>query len=259
MKYFLNILILCATSNIFYAQLPTDSSKTNSYTLYVGLNQVKEENIHPKVHSGTLTGFNYYRYAQNKNISSLGIDITFSRPKTAYEDLSTSVNITVDIDYTYAFKIKESATVIYTTGPKSFLSYNLTYYPNWDDSHLYQADQLSLGVQNMLIYKNSEKRSLKFDFNMSLLSFVSRPELNRDYKIDDLSFDGILSNMNSNVQFGSLNKVINISLLAEYQFHLTPVFSQAIFYQYNYSGIKSSIAKIFQTNLHVLGLKTYFK
>jgi hypothetical protein len=241
-----------------FAQEPFDTIKRNNIKLDFGINQIKEENMHPKVHSGTITGLSYNRHLKSKNISEFGINIRYSRAKTVYEDLSATVNAHIIVNYQYLFKTLYRAKFMYAVGPETYLNYNVSFYPNWDESHLYWANSFSLGASNKLSYQISKSNTLVFDLRFSVISIISRPEKDRQYKIDDLSFGGIMKDLNSNLEFCSVDKALLVAYQIEYQFHFSPKVSQAICYSYDYSRINRKQGSPFQNNIHRLGFIIYF-
>jgi hypothetical protein len=94
-------------------------------------------------------------------------------------------------------------------------------YPNWDDSHGYWADYLSFGPNNILSVSLKHESEWVTSLNFALISFFSRPEEIRLYKMDDSSMDGILKALNSNIETGSISRALQINFKTEYRF---PVF-----------------------------------
>jgi hypothetical protein len=258
MKRSLIILFFLLGANVF-AQVSIDSLKRNSLQLFFGINQLKEENLHVKVHSGLITGISYQHYLKSKNISDFNISIKWSRAKTAYEDLSATANAHLSVSYRYLFKIYNLTKISYALGPEINIQYNVSVYPNWDESHLYWANHVDLGADNILLYRLSESRTLLIDLRFSVFSAFNRPEYDRMYKYDDFSFGGIMKNFHSDYEFGSVDKTFRIAIHMEYQFHLNPKFTQALCYSYDYLRINGNENLPFQNNLHQVGLKIYLK
>jgi hypothetical protein len=94
-------------------------------------------------------------------------------------------------------------------------------YPNWDDSHGYWADFLSFGPNNIVSVSVKNDREWFTALNFSLVSFFSRPEEIRPYKMDDSSVGGIWNSLNSNIETGTVNRAFQINFRTEYRF---PVF-----------------------------------
>ena len=138
------------------------------------------------------------------------------------------------------------------------LNYNLSFYPNWDESHFYWGDFLSLGIANKFKYNLNQTQFIILDISIPVFSIFSRPEFNRQYKIDDISFSGILNEMNSNLETGTLDKSFFIHSQIEYQFRISNKIRQTFFYSYNYTRIKSSKGLPFQNSQHKIGFKFYF-
>ncbi len=258
MKQNIAILIMLAFTTTIVAQ--TDSlMKKNSFQLSLGLNQIKEKNINTKVHSGLSYLLKYSREKEKKNISQYNVSFLFSKIKTKYESASRSMNIQLRGNYGYFFNFKRTEKYRFFVGPNLSANYRLSFYPNWDDSHLYWADDFSLGLSNHLQYLINDKKSLLLGFNVSVLSIFSRPQLHRNYKIDVVSFGGIINNMNSNFQFGTVNRALNIYFQGEYQFKISDKMNQAIVYTFCYSTFKGSESMPFQNMLHNLSFKIYFQ
>ena len=257
MKTILSLLLIFFTF-VLKAQENTNVNKSNGVQLDFGLIQIKEENLHPKAHHGLLYRLQYEHSRQKINISNFHIGLGFSRLKTKYEELSATANAQLQGDYQYLFKIRNTNKLTYHLGPEIKLTYNLSFFPNWDESHLYWASSLDLGIRNKSSYHINARQSLEMDLGISLFSVFSRPELERQYKIDDISLAAILGSMNSNPEGGTMNKSFILSFQAEYQFHTSESIKQAICYSYGYNRVKSNDGFPFQENLHKLGFKIYF-
>lgn len=230
----------------------------SSFQLMFGLNELKESNLHNTVHKGVLYGLIYEHSKQSNNISLYDIGLKFSRVKTGYEDLSASAYAELFGRYSYFFKITKKTKSTFYFGPEIRLNYDVSFYPNWDESHLYWANYLSLGIGNQYRYQISDKHSLRVNISIPLLSAYSRPLPDRQYKIDDTSFGGIISSLNNNIESGTVNKSFYLNTKLEYQFRITDRISEAICYSYNYTRVSSREGFPFQSNQHNIGIKLYF-
>lgn len=258
MKQIFIVLFALFTCRLGAQEIP-EVSKLSSFQLDFGVNKLKEENLHAKVHTGILYGLIYEHTKQTKNISNFGIGLTYSRLKTKYEELSASANIQLFGNYDYLFETVKKGKLTYLIGPKLKLHYNLSFYPNWDESHLYWGSCLNFGIRNKLSYHMSNKQTLVFDLGLSLFSVFSRPEQDRPYKIDDISLGGIIENIHSNLETGSIDKSLLVAFQTEYQFHTSEKITQAFCYSYDYKRLKSNEGNPFQGSLHQIGLKIYFR
>jgi len=257
MKLIFTLLLLFFTFGL-QAQENNSFYKSSSFQLDAGSIQINEENLMPKVHHGLYYGLKYGHSKQKKNITTFHIGLGFSRLKTAYEDLSPSANVQLQGDFRYLFEMIQKNNFTYHLGPEAGLVYDLSYFPNWDESHLYWVSNLALGIRNRFNYQVNARQSLVVDLGFSLFSLFSRPELDRLYKIDDISIGGILENLHSNFQGGTINKSVFLSIQAEYQFHTGENITQAICYAYDFNRVKSKEGFPFLENVHKIGLKMYF-
>lgn len=251
-------VFLLYSVNLCFGQDSSHVSKHNSFQLHVGLNQLKEENLHPKVHSGVIYGLYYSNTRTNIHQSIFQLGVQFSRTKTKHESLAASMNLQIDASYSYLFKMINRNKFIFRFGPLIELHYSLSHYPNWDESHLYWSDYLGFGIHTQSKYQLTKKQVLSLDISSPVVSVISRPQLNRMHKIDDISFGGIISSMHSNLEGAFWNHSLVIKSRVEYRFTISKRVSQAICYSFNYSRMKANKGLPFQDIQHLIGLKLYF-
>ena len=230
------IPILILISNLIKGQdtqLSSGHDKTYSVNFQLGLNQIKEMNLLPLVHKGRLTELSFETEKIKGSLRQFQFSFLYSRIKTGAEEMPKSGNIKLGLDYSYNFLIFQNNNLRYYFGPQASLCYSYMLYPNWDDSHGYWADYLSFGPNNILSISVKDEREWFTSLNFSLISFFSRPEEIRPYKMDDSSVGGILKALNSNIEPGSVNKALQLNFKTEYRF---PVFvnkREAITYDMN--------------------------
>ena len=214
-------------------QLSSDHDKTYSVNFQLGLNQIKEMNLLPLVHKGRLTELSFETEKVKGSLRQFQFSFFYSRIKTGAEEMAKSGNIKLGLDYSYNFLIFQNSNLKYYFGPQASLCYSYMLYPNWDDSHGYWADYLSFGPNNIISVSANHDREWFTSLNFSLISFFSRPEEIRPYKMDDSSVGGILNALNSNIETGTVNRALQINFRTEYRF---PVFvdkREAITYDMN--------------------------
>ncbi|HZV43335.1 MAG TPA: hypothetical protein VFF90_02590 [Saprospiraceae bacterium] len=261
MKNFISFVIFFSLSLILptrgSAQQP-DSLKAQHFVgLQLGINQVKEENLHPKASGGILAQFSYGFENQNKNLERFDVVLGYSRLKTELEDLSKTVNLRFRTAYSLNFKCVENKKFIYHLGPEAVLDYNASFYPNWDDSHLYWADYLSVGVNNIMTVPISGNRQWVTTIAIPLFSVFSRPEIYRLYKIDETDAGGIISNLNSNIDAAHLTNVFHLRLLTEYRFPAFRNGHEALSYSFEWIKVKNDDGFAFQKITHQVGIKFF--
>jgi hypothetical protein len=196
-------------------------SKSNSFNLQFGINQIREMNLIPLVHRGSLGELTFETERQKVNLNQFQVSVIYSRVKTNLEELAKSGNIKLKLNYSYNFRIFQNDKIRYYLGPQASLCYSFMLFPNWDDSHGYWADYLSFGPNNILSVSLNHEREWFTSLNISIFSLFSRPDEVRNYKMDESSFGGIIKALNSNIEPGFINRAFEINLKTEYRF---PVF-----------------------------------
>ena len=180
--------------------------KHKSISINIGHSQFKDENLHPKVFRGLTIEPTYTHSIFSKNISEFSAGLKLSAMNTAYEDFPSAANIAIIGNYRYLFSIIRNEKLNYYLGPVAGLQYGTNAYFNWDESHLYFANFLSAGIGNRIRYTMSDTKALDFNLALPVISCIFRPELNRRYKIDDMTFGGVLKNLSSNPQGAFINR-----------------------------------------------------
>ena len=252
-------MFLMVGSGLF-AQTPLSEVflQKSNLGIYVGGAQVKEYNLHPKVHSGIVYGLEYSRRWQKIHAHVLDVEAGFSKQKTQYEEAAVSPFVQLSASYSYLIKVQEASEPLsFYAGPQVGVYYKLGHYPNWDDSHLYWADNLSAGVSGMGTYRAGSGLIL-LRTSLPVLSLVSRPERYRPYKIDDVSVNGILRNMNSSWEPAFLTNMRGLKSEIEYRYPINPRYSQSIGYRFQYLYMNAGSDSPFVHLQHSLTLKMNF-
>jgi hypothetical protein len=257
MKQLIFIVIMFLSAGSSIAQVLYETNRSKSLEVDFGTNQVKDKNLHNKVHSGILTSIMYNRYKSNGTLSNFSAGISFSALKTAYENEAESLNAGITLGYRKLFYLLKNENLLIASGPSTRLNYNFNYFPNWDESHLYWANQLNLGLSNMALIRLNKSKNLLFDFTISVVSLASRPEIEREYKYDNLTFRGVVDSFHSNISLLTLNKALDLNFRTEYQFSGKKI-SPAILYELYLLKLQTSVSNNFINNHHKIGLKFYF-
>jgi len=251
------ILLQCAFATGIFAQ-PVDSTKLQHMVSFqLGFNQVKDENLHPKTSSGLASQVSYGFEKQKKHFHHFEFALAYSRLKTEQEELSKTVDLRLRLEYTLDFKVVDHPAFLYRLGPDIVLDYNGSFFPNWDDSHLYWADYLSIGIKNTLQVPFHDQREWRTTVAFPLFSVFSRPELYRLYKIDETDAAGIISNLNSDITAAHLTNVFHLRFQTEYRF---PVFRQSresLFYTFEWVRVRNDEGFPFQKLVHAIGIKFF--
>jgi len=251
-------ILVLGTFTASWTHAQSDSVYTHHiFAVNAGFNQIKEEILHRKVHQGFIVGINYSRERFHQDFNTIQLELYYSPLKTKFESNSHSLNIQFKGSIQKIYQIQKLKSISFFAGPQLSANYNLSYYTKWDDGHLYWADHLSLGISSRTIFEIHSSRSIYLNFSLSTLSIFSRPEDYREYKIDDVSLSGVLSNMNSNIEFGTLNKTLNLSAECEYNYAIIGKIRQAISYQFCFSYLNSRMSLPFKNIQHQFKFKLY--
>lgn len=245
-------LLLSVTST---AQDADSVDIKHSIALQFGVNKIKDENLHPKLSTGTITELSYGFEKRKENLQLLNFTIAYSRFKTKYEDLSKSINLGLSLSYSYNFQISKKSKFTYWLGPEANLEYNACYFPNWDDSHLYWANYLSLGVKNVFSFDLKNDKRWISSLSFPLFSVFSRPDLYRLYKIDETDFAGIVDNLHSNITAAHLVNVFYVKFQTEIRFPVFKTKQEALFYSFEWIRVKHDEGNPFQQLSHQIGIK----
>ena len=223
----------------------------------IGVNQVKEENLLPRVHTGFITSLSYGYRRIGERYQDFRFALGFSRILATPEDVTKSANATITSTYSYCFQAIDGPSITYYVGPEAKIAYSIFLYPNWDDSHLYWGNSFSLGISNVVFYSFPNDTRLFSTFSISLLSLYSRPETLRLYKIDDISFGGVVSNVHKDLTLGFVTTAFSLHWDIEYQFPVFQTKTEALFYSIDYTHIAEGNALPFSQLFHQLGLRLF--
>ena len=224
-----------------------------------GVNQVKDENLHPKVSTGTITELSYgfENITRSNSLQQFNLNMGYSRLKTELEDLSKSVNLKLNLNYSSNYRLLHKKNFNYYLGPGITLAYSGSYFPNWDESHLYWANHLSLGVKNIFSFTIKNKNEWVSSISIPLYSAYSRPQLYRLYKMDDITFGGFVKSYHDNISTSHFINVFFLKVQSEYRF---PVFSkkkEAVTYTFDFLRMKGKDARPFTQLSHQIGIKFF--
>ena len=198
------------------------SYKSNSIQYNIGLNQVKENNLVPVVHRGVLHYLCYENQQQQNNVLDFRVSLLYSSLVTKHEDDGDSFNAQINLSCKYLFTAIQTGNFSWFSGPSSSLHYSLSEYSNYDESHLYWADYLSINISNYLQYRWGHNKYLAWKISFPVCMFLCRPEINRAYKIDDVTFKGIVRNMHSDPEFAFWGKGFSLNSELEYRWNDRP-------------------------------------
>lgn len=235
----------------------SNSIQQNSVSITTGHNQFKDENIHPKVFRGVNIGASYTHTNTTKNISEYSAGLNLSLTNTAYENFPSAPGILLHANYKYLFPVITNTKIKYFIGPLSDFQYGTNVYFNWDESHLYYANYLCEGLSNKINYKLG-KYTLELNLDFPLISVISRPKPNRQYKMDDMSFIGIMKNLASKPEFALPDKNFYVKTGIELHFKTKKMKNRSIGFNVMYHRMKANDGKPLQNINQTISYKHIF-
>ncbi len=230
----------------------------NTISVSTGLSQIEEGNIFGLPGTGTLLRIAYGRERARDHLGNFNLSLNYSRLRTDLEDVSKSLNVNLNLGYNYNFILVRKQRFTYLLGPEAELNYTLNFFPNWDESHLYWANYLSIGVANYLATTFRNTNLLTVKVSLPVIAVVGRPEMNRLYKIDDLTVGGIIQNFHSNLEAGSWNNLFFYNMQIEYRYRISEQVYQSVGYHFIYQRVETQNTKSYQQLVHLLSIKLYF-
>jgi hypothetical protein len=251
-------LLLILLVHLSFAQQNTNLPlKQNGFSITLGHSQFKDENIHPKAFHGLTIGASFQHSRITGNISEYSLGLELSAMNTEYEEFPSSVNILILGNYRYLFPLFQNENLKYFFGLVADMQYGTSAYFNWDESHLYFANYLSGGIGNRINYRMGEKLFGLY-LDIPVISCIFRPEYNRQYKIDDMTFGGILSNLWSNPEAALPNKNFYVKTGLEMQTPSKGEKIHSIGYNFKYHYMKATNGNRYQNIENVITYKFIF-
>lgn len=216
MRILLYISLLLFSAGNYEAQ---DRASTSHH--YLGfsfsLDQIKEENLIPKVHSGLISIVSYRLETKNNYYNVFDFNFGYGIVNTEIENEAVSFNFQLSAGYCYDMLIVESSILKYYLGPKIAYTSSLAEYGNFDEAHAYWGNYLSVAASNVAFMYINPKNYFVFNLDLSVFGFYTRPEYNRLYANEYWTFSNIVNIMNSHYKLGFPNNAFQLSASAEYR------------------------------------------
>ncbi len=251
------IFLLALTLQSFANKIDSNAIKTAKHAIQfsLGLHQFQEKNLHNKPYRGISYQIAYSISWNKKNYSTFQFSILNSHNKPTIERELSSMNASIQLGYAYLWEIVNKNNWEYFLGPAAQLHYNASYLPNWDESHLYWSNSLQLKLNQRLKYNFKNNHNLSLNIDLPIIGGLSRPDTQRDYKLDDLTGKGVLKAFHSNINFTQLIKNFQISVNAEYEFPRKSKAIPSLFYHFSLLNFKANNSQNFKSINNSIGVK----
>ena len=250
------VLILLLSVPSYAQEAGSDSSGRSDHVIGIrfGVNQLKEEDLVPLVHTGFILTLSYEYRSRGTCFRRFLFDLDYSRLETARESNPLTAQLGLRASYSHTFGVIENRSLCLFLGPVVGISLAGAYFPNWDDSHTYWATTYSLGAAGLSLWRFDNGTSLLGWLSFPLISLYSRPDRVRQYKLDDISIGGLARDWNSNLEAGFWNRAFFLQFSAEYQFPLFSTKTQAVSYSFAYSRVEANGGNPVIRLFHQVGL-----
>ena len=227
------------------SQEPQWQAKSHSFTYEIGINWLKEENLIPIVHKGSINGLTYRFEKWGKNYNEVFITLRYSKLKAGLETEKVTQNEQISFGYCMGFLLLKKEKINFYLGYNLKYAHSLVEFPVWDESRAYWGASLTLGVSNRFIVRIKEKQNFIFSLDINPLGFYSRPDEVRLYAQENWSLLSIVKTTNSDIKPGFVNNILLSNFRTEYRFLTKKDHYFSLLYSVSYSRIQ-------RTNEHPL-------
>lgn len=177
--------------------------KTNHIAFKTQFFQVKDAFNYGLVYSGMSLAGSYMFSEINENrmfkyTPDVSLGICFSK--------GAGLNIHFKpADFYLGWQFGPAAPGSFVLGPYILTDYNWQTYPDLQSGHMFWFSSLETGVK--LLYElRIKSRMFKLGFSNSLAGWTSRPEPSTETYFYSFTFSDFVSNVHSNLKFGSFNR-----------------------------------------------------
>jgi hypothetical protein len=252
---YLFLLLFLISSGLSAFQPDTAiNEKTHIFQFSPGFLQYKEANLHDFIFGGVNYNFGYTLLWQKKDISYLHFQLGNSHLQTGIGEGFSSVSAVIAIDYAYLFQWHKSVRWDIHAGLGTRLNYNISYFWVWDESHLYWGNFLGFNFCQRFTFLTDRNNRIIGSFTAPLFMFLSRPETERNYKIDDLSFSGLMKSFHYVPEAQVLTGSNSFDASLEYQYNRKNKLHPCFLYSFSFFNLKTSYSNRVQSIQHSLGL-----
>jgi hypothetical protein len=222
------------------SQEPKQSIIYHSIAYEVGVNWLKDENLFPIVHRGSMNGLTYRFEKTGRNYNEVTATFRYGKLKAKPETEKESQNAQFSLSHCMGFRLLQSEQV------KLFFGYNLKYsysfldFPVWDESRAYWGTAFTIGISGRLFIemKDNQRWICSLDFNPA--GMYSRPDEVRLYAQEIYTFSNIIKTTNSNFTPGCINNILLSNFRTEYRFLTKNDHYLSVQYSLSYSAIKKT-------------------
>lgn len=237
--------------NIALIGLGQEAKTASHWSVASGFLQLKELNLESVIHSGP--GLELVYRCSIAQRGQLKVSFSYASLSSRFETFGSSHLAQLQAAYGLPVWQKSLGQWQFELQPFTAMNYRLAFMPNWDESHLYWANTLSLELAVKASRPLKQNAHLETEVSLPFLAAVSRPNTYRNYKIDDLSMSGMLNNFHSNISVGSWDRYFSFNW--KFGYRLPKI---GYFYAFNYAHVQSEPSESQLILFHQIGLQWQF-
>jgi hypothetical protein len=217
----------------------------HSITYEIGANWLKDENLFPLVHRGSINGLTYRFEKTGLNYNEVTATLRYGKLKAKPETEKESQNAQFCLSHCMGFHLSQREQVKLSIGYNLKYSYSFLDFPVWDESRAYWGTGLTIGLSGRLLMdiKGNQRWICSLDINP--VGMYSRPDEVRLYAQEIYTFSNIIKTTNSNFKPGGINNILLNHFRTEYRFLTKNDHYFSVQYSLSYS-------RIMKTNEHPL-------
>lgn len=244
-----------------YSQDPVknDSRKTG-IKFGISFNELSETLLNNTIHTGVgFSGSFITERTSDLRFQRFELNLEADFLKSSIETETGSYIFQISAGYRYLFNMNSRLRWLnIRIGPIARADINISYFDNWDSNHYYWLTAYTLGTAVRLEHFTGSGNVLQFDFNMPLISLVSRPPERFLSTQASSEFVDVLQTIHENSRLLLPQDHLSFNLKAAYSFRKSRKLQPTLFWQFNYlinNHLESS--KIKSIN-QLLGIEFYF-
>ena len=247
--------------NLFFFLVQNGScqiSKANGFEIYLGYanTQLRESVLNNILHNGYLfsTGVTYYK-SRNPIIQKINFKSTPCFLMSRYENKQSSLNVFNRIKYSLLYNTEKTNKFFSQCyGMAIGLNSNVTFFENWDDSHIYWLTNYYLSINSDLKFHLNNNQSVNLFVGFPIINFISRPPEVFTYKVLNPKPGWIIKEVNENIRFSGINH-LNLETTFAYNFSYNSRIGKSIYYELIFIKTEMPYSKQFVLLVNNIGLK----
>ena len=254
-------IFLLIYSPVGFSQIQTDSVYSD-FGVSVGINsyQIKERVLNNIRHAGIFPTLCFsYEWSTDEIRQTVELAFVVNMLKSRYESEHSPITIDLALNYRQVRKFSKfyPDLNLFLGGITGFYSH-MSFFDNWDNSHIYWLTYYYLGINSILTYGNPLESSAYLELTLPLISLVSRPPERFFYKIINDQFSWIVSEIHRDLRLTSIHQHFVLNLDIGYKFKHSASFTQKVYWRISYTNTEISYSKDVTIMINTLGTVLLF-